>query len=41
MADYQAEMLEMWDGCSTDWDIIVSSEVLDEEAKEECLITLW
>ena len=37
MADYQAELLEMWDGCSTDWDLIVSSDVLDEEAKEEML----
>jgi hypothetical protein len=30
-------MLEMWDGCATDWDIIVSEDVLDEEAKEEML----
>ena len=37
MSDYQADMLEMWDGCATDWDIIVSKDVLDEEAKEEML----
>lgn len=37
MPDYQAELLEMWDGCSTDWDLIISEEVLSEEDKEEML----
>lgn len=37
MEDYHAEMLEMWDGCATDWNLQVVRGDMTEEEKEDLL----
>jgi len=37
MGDYQAELLDMYDGCATDWNLILSDDIMSEEDQEELL----